>query len=68
MTVVLLFGCYNAVMKDQRLLWGLFAVLVIVYGVGFLVGWGERAAWHLLLVLVAIVGLYAVFRSRSGES
>ncbi len=53
-------------MKDQRLVWGLFGVLVVVYAAGFVVGWGERAPWHLLLVLAAIVGLYALFSKRAG--
>jgi hypothetical protein len=52
-------------MKGERLAWGLFVGLGLLYLAGFLLGWGERAPWHLLLVLVTIVGLYAVFSRRS---
>jgi hypothetical protein len=52
-------------MKGERLTWGLLAGLVGVYLAGFLLGWSGRAPWHLLLVLVVIVGLYAIFSRRA---
>jgi hypothetical protein len=52
-------------MKGERQAWGLLAGLVVIYLVGFLLGWSGRAPWHLLLVLVAIVGLYAIFSRRA---
>ena len=51
--------------KDARLAWGLLMGLVVLYLAGFLLGWAGRAPWHLLLVLVMIVGLYAIFSRRA---
>ena len=54
-------------MRGERLAWGLLVGLGVLYLVGLVLGWGGRASWHLLLVLVAIVGLYAVFSRRAGR-
>jgi hypothetical protein len=55
-------------MKTQRAVWATFATLALIYLAGFLFGLGTLAAWHLLLVLVAITGLFAVFNSRAQRS
>ncbi|MEO8288594.1 MAG: hypothetical protein ABI670_19415 [Chloroflexota bacterium] len=54
--------------SSQRLSWGVLFALFALYAAGFLLGWGERAPWHLLLVIVAILFLYNVFNiiSRRG--
>jgi hypothetical protein len=51
-------------MSDRRLAWGLFFGLLGLYVVGFFLGWGDRAPWHLLLVIVAILFLYNVMSNR----
>ncbi len=38
--------------------------LLALYLVGFIVGWGNYASWHLLLVVVAILLLYNVMSKR----
>ncbi len=38
--------------------------LLALYVVGFLLGWGDFASWHLLLVLVAILLIYNVLQAR----
>lgn len=50
--------------SSQRLSWGIMLGLLALYAVGFVLGWGERAPWHLLLVVVAILFLYNVFNLR----
>jgi hypothetical protein len=49
---------------NNRLAWGLMAALLGLYLVGFALGWADRAPWHLLAVLVAILFLYFVFNMR----
>lgn len=49
---------------ESRLAWGLMVALMSVYGVGFLLGWGSLASWHLLLVIVAILLIYNVMSRR----
>jgi hypothetical protein len=56
---------YNSlVTKDQRLVWGLVGALVAIYLGGLMLGWAERAPWHLLLVIIAILFLFGVFITR----
>jgi uncharacterized membrane protein (Fun14 family) len=50
--------------KDQRLVWGMTGLLGVIYLVGFALGWAERAPWHLLLVIIAILFLFGVFITR----
>jgi|SwirhisoilCB1_FD_contig_21_114091_length_392_multi_3_in_0_out_0_1 uncharacterized membrane protein (Fun14 family) len=58
-------GVYNNRMtKDQRLVWGVTGLLGVIYLVGFALGWAERAPWHLLLVIIAILFLFGVFITR----
>lgn len=40
------------------------AALLLLYLVGFALGWGTYASWHLLLVVVAILLLYNVLSRR----
>ena len=54
-------------MKGEHLAWALFVGLGVIYLAGFALGLGGRASWHLLLVLVAIAGLYAVFSRRGSR-
>jgi len=54
----------TAVTKDQRLVWGLVGALGVIYLAGLALGWAERAPWHLLLVIIAILFLYGVFITR----
>ena len=54
----------TAVTKDQRLVWGLVGALGMTYLAGLALGWAERAPWHLLLVIIAILFLYGVFITR----
>jgi hypothetical protein len=49
---------------QQRLSWVLTLALLGLYIVGFLLGWGDRAPWHLLLVIVAILALFNIFNRR----
>jgi len=53
------------VTKDQRLVWGLVGTLGVIYIAGLALGWAERAPWHLLLVIIAILFLFGVFIARS---
>lgn len=39
-------------------------LLLAVYAVGFLLGWGGFASWHLLLVVVAILLIYNLISRR----
>ncbi len=48
----------------RNIAWGLMLALLAVYAVGFLLGWGDFASWHLLLVLVAILLIYNVMSRR----
>ncbi|MEP6775334.1 MAG: hypothetical protein ABJA50_07035 [Chloroflexota bacterium] len=50
--------------KDQRLVWGLVGALGVIYIAGLALGWAERAPWHLLLVIIAILFLFGVFITR----
>ena len=38
--------------------------LLALYAAGFVMGWGDFASWHLLLVVVAILLLYNVMSTR----
>ena len=49
---------------QTRLAWGLMLALLALYVVGFLLGWGSYASWHLLLVIVAILLIYNVMSRR----
>ncbi|HST05515.1 MAG TPA: hypothetical protein VLQ48_12385 [Chloroflexia bacterium] len=50
--------------KDERLVWGLVGALAAIYLAGLMLGWAERAPWHLLLVIIAILFLFGVFITR----
>jgi hypothetical protein len=50
--------------RDGRLVWTLVSALAVIYLVGFALGWAERAPWHLLLVIIAILFLFGVFITR----
>jgi len=54
--------------NNRRLSWGLMFVLTLLYALGFALGWGDRAPWHLLLVIVAILFLYNIFNLRGQGS
>jgi hypothetical protein len=49
---------------NSRLSWGLMAALLVLYLVGFALGWADRPPWHLLAVIVVILLLYNVFNAR----
>lgn len=51
-------------MAGRRIAWGLMLALLALYGVGFLLGWGGYASWHLLLVIAAILLIYNVLSMR----
>jgi hypothetical protein len=38
--------------------------LMLLYAAGLVLGWGDRAPWHLLLVIVAVLFLYNFFNLR----
>ena len=52
----------------QRLAWSLTAGLLALYLLGFVLGWGAFASWHLLLVIVAILILYSVLSLNSRDN
>jgi len=53
------------VTRQKSILWGVMAALVMLYLIGFVLGWASTyASWHLLLVLVAILFLYSAFTQR----
>jgi hypothetical protein len=52
---------------DRRLSWGLMLGLVLLYVAGLVLGWGDRAPWHLLLVIVAVLFLYNFFNLRGQD-
>ena len=54
-------------MTGQRLAWGLMAAMGLLYLLGLVLGWGDLASWHLLLVIVAILLLYNVFTWRGRQ-
>ena len=49
---------------SQRVAWVSMFSLLALYLAGFIVGWGNYASWHLLLVVVAILLLYNVMSKR----
>jgi hypothetical protein len=52
------------VLAGRRVAWGIMVALLALYGVGFLLGWGGYASWHLLLVIAAILLIYNVLSRR----
>jgi hypothetical protein len=42
----------------------LVGTLAAIYLAGLLLGWAERAPWHLLVVIIAILFLFGVFNAR----
>jgi hypothetical protein len=40
------------------------AALLVLYLVGFALGWADRPPWHLLAVIATILLLYNVFTTR----
>jgi hypothetical protein len=50
--------------QQKTVVWGLIIALLGLYLVGLLAGWAGLASWHLLLVLIAVLFLYALFTGR----
>ena len=48
----------------EQLALGLMVGLAALYALGFLLGWGDYASWHLLLVIVAVLLLFTVMSRR----
>ncbi|HYP40691.1 MAG TPA: hypothetical protein VEX13_10065 [Chloroflexia bacterium] len=51
-------------MAGRRIAGGLMLALLALYGVGFVLGWGGYASWHLLLVIAAILLIYNLLSRR----
>ena len=51
-------------MTQRNLSWTLMFGLLGLYVVGFVLGWGSTASWHLLLVVVAILLIYNLLSRR----